>query len=88
MEDANSLYKIFEAFGTPGVIGVFLLWLGRWVKPLAEKLVERHIEFVDEIKDTQVQLCAKLDQSISKQGEIANKLDALNGSVVAAAKKI
>ena len=88
MDDANNLYKIFEVFGTPGVVGVFLIWLGRWAKPLAEKVVARHIEFVDEIKETQVQLCTKLDQSVSQQGLIVSKLDALNGSVVAAVKKI
>ncbi len=88
MEDANNLLKLFETFGTPGVLGGFLLWFGRWIKPLIETLVNRHIEFVDEIEKSQKDLVAGLDKNNAKTDQVILRLDQLSLSANVAVKKM
>lgn len=57
MEDAKGLYELIKVVGTPGLVAIMLLWFARWIKPIIERLVERHLEFVDRIEKSQDALC-------------------------------
>lgn len=82
MEDAS---KILELIGTPlGVVAAVLLTMWRvakWLAPIAEKLTNRHIEFMDACAKNQSELGQKADVIHASITRTEAKVDAIHNKV-------
>lgn len=85
MEDAS---KILELIGTPlGVVAAVLLTMWRvakWLAPIAEKLTNRHIEFMDACAKNQTELGTKADAIHASISRTEAKVDAIHSKVTTA----